>query len=64
MAFGETLDDGQSEAGPGGPRGEEGFQQTFGNRRVYAHTSVLHRDLDKAIALGASDAQQRPSGMA
>src|SRR5664280_1497388 len=62
MAFGETLDNGQPEAGPGGLGGEEGFQQTFGNRRVYTHTAVLHRDLDEAIALGFGHPDQAPVG--
>src|SRR5664280_2968298 len=62
MAFSETLDNRQSEAGPGGLGGEEGFQQTFGNRRVYTHTAVLHRDLDEAIALVSGHPEQAPAG--
>src|ERR1035437_10383344 len=58
MHFSETLDNGQSEDGSVGLGCEEGVQETFSRRRVYAHTALLHGDLDKTIPFGSSYAQR------
>jgi hypothetical protein len=60
MAFGQMLDGGQSKADPGGLGREEGLEEMLSNRRGYAVATVLHSDLDKAIAFGASYAQRAP----
>ena len=62
MAFGQMLDGGQSKAGPGGLGREEGLEEMLSNRRGYAATAVLHRDLDKAIALRTGHPEQAPIG--